>query len=35
VPIGRYRRAALVVFLDYGVDAGTVWGSTPAHDTGR
>jgi hypothetical protein len=28
-PVGRYRRAALVVFFNYGVDTGTVWKSTP------
>src|SRR4029079_260366 len=31
-PIGRYWRAALVVFFNYGVDTGTVWESTPAHE---
>jgi hypothetical protein len=31
-PIGRYWRAALVVFFNYGVDTGTIWGSTPAHE---
>jgi hypothetical protein len=31
-PIGRYWRAALVVFFNYGVDTGTVWRSTPAHE---
>jgi hypothetical protein len=31
-PIGRYRRAAFVVFCNYGVDTGTVWQSTPAHE---
>jgi len=31
-PIRRYWRAALVVFLNYGVDTGTVWRSTPAHE---
>jgi hypothetical protein len=30
--IGRYWRAALVVFFNYGVDTGTVWRSTPAHE---
>ena len=24
-PVGRYWRAALVVFFNYGVDTGTVW----------
>ena len=32
LPIGRYWRAALVVFFNYGVDTGTVWKSTPAHE---
>ena len=31
-PIGRYWRGALVVFYNYGVDTGTVWRSTPAHE---
>jgi hypothetical protein len=31
-PIGRYWRAAMVVFFSYGVDTGTVWRSTPAHE---
>jgi hypothetical protein len=31
-PVGRYWRAALVVFFNYGVDTGTVWKSTPAHE---
>ena len=31
-PIGRYWRAALVVFFNYGVDTGTVWKSIPAHE---
>jgi hypothetical protein len=31
-PIGRYWRSALVVFFNYGVDTGTVWESTPAHE---
>lgn len=32
IPIGRYWRAALVVFFNYGLDSGTVWGTTPAHE---
>src|SRR4051812_41676127 len=32
LPIGRYWRAALVVFFNYGVDTGPVWDSTPAHE---
>jgi integrase len=31
-PIGRYWRSALVVFFNYGMDTGTVWNSTPAHE---
>ena len=31
-PIGRYWRAALVVFFNYGVDTGTVWKSAPFHE---
>lgn len=31
LPVGRYWRAALVVFFNYGVDTGTVWKSTAAH----
>jgi hypothetical protein len=31
-PIGRYWRAALVVFFNYGVDTGTVWASAPFHE---
>jgi hypothetical protein len=31
-PIGRYWRAALVVFINYGVDTGTVWKSAPPHE---
>ena len=30
--MGRYWRAALVVFFNYGVDTGTLWESTPAHE---
>ncbi len=32
LPIGRYWRPALVVFFNYGVDTGTVWESTSAHE---
>ena len=32
LPVGRYWRAALVVFFNYGVDTGTVWKSAPAHE---
>jgi hypothetical protein len=31
--VGRYWRSALVVFFNYGVDTGTVWKSTPFHET--
>ena len=31
-PVGRYWRAALVVFFNYGLDTGTVWKSAPAHE---
>ena len=31
-PVGRYWRAALVVFFNYGLDTGTVWRSAPAHE---
>ena len=30
--MGRYWRAALVVFVNYGVDTGTVWKSAPFHE---
>ncbi len=32
VPIGRFWRAALVVFFNYGLDSGTVWKSTARHE---
>ena len=32
IPVGRYWRAALVVFFNYGVDTGTLWKSTPYHE---
>ena len=31
-PVGRFWRAALVVFFNYGVDSGTVWKTTPFHE---
>jgi hypothetical protein len=31
-PVGRYWRAALVLFFNYGLDSGTVWKSIPAHE---
>lgn len=30
--VGRYWRAALVVFFNYGVDTGTMWASAPFHE---
>jgi hypothetical protein len=32
IPVGRYWRAALVVFFNYGVDTGTVCKSAPFHE---
>lgn len=32
IPVGRYWRAALVVFFTYGLDSGTVWGTTSFHE---
>lgn len=32
ISVGRYWRAALVVFFNYGVDTGTVWKSAPFHE---
>ncbi|MFI5458937.1 MAG: hypothetical protein ACHRXM_26205 [Isosphaerales bacterium] len=32
MPLGRYWRSALVVFVNYGVDTGTVWKSAPIHE---
>lgn len=31
--IGTYWRSALVLFFNYGVDTGTIWKSTPIHET--
>lgn len=31
-PVGRYWRAALVIFSNYGVGTGTIWKTTPFHD---
>jgi hypothetical protein len=31
-PVGRYWRAALVLFFNYGVDTGTVWKFSPEHE---
>ncbi|MEQ8789345.1 MAG: phage integrase N-terminal SAM-like domain-containing protein [Pirellulaceae bacterium] len=30
--VGRYWRAALVLFFNYGVDTGTIWRSSPEHE---
>jgi hypothetical protein len=30
--LGRYWRAALVVFFNHGLDTGTIWKSTPWHE---
>ena len=32
VPVGRYWRAALVVFFNYGVDTGAEWKSVPGQE---
>ena len=32
MPVGRYWRAALVLFFNYGLDSGTVWGTRPFHE---
>ena len=32
IPVGRFWRAALVVFFNYGVDSGTIWRWTPSHE---
>lgn len=32
IPVGRYWRAALVMFFNYGMDTGTVWKSAPFHE---
>lgn len=32
LPVGRYWRAALVVFFNYGVDTGTVWKTLSFHE---
>jgi hypothetical protein len=32
IPVGRYWRAALVIFFNYGVDTGTVWKSAGYHE---
>jgi hypothetical protein len=32
IPVGRYWRAALVMFYNYGLDSGTVWGTTRFHE---
>lgn len=30
--VGKYWRSALAVFFNYGVDTGTIWKSSPAHE---
>jgi integrase len=32
LPLGRFWRVALVLFFNYGLDTGTVWGSTTEHE---
>jgi hypothetical protein len=32
IPVGTFWRAALVVFFNYGVDSGTIWGWAPIHE---
>lgn len=32
IPVGRFWRAALVVFFNYGVDSGTIWRWAPFHE---
>jgi hypothetical protein len=32
LPVGRYWRAALVFFFNYGLDTGTIWKSIPWHE---
>lgn len=32
ISVGRYWRAALVIFFNYGVDTGTLWKSPPFHE---
>ena len=32
MPVGRYWRAALVLFFNYGLDTGTIWKSIPWHE---
>ncbi|MDC0936309.1 phage integrase N-terminal SAM-like domain-containing protein [Pirellulales bacterium] len=32
IPVGRYWRSALVVFFNYGLDTGTIWGYEPHHE---
>jgi len=31
-PVGRYWRTALVLFFNYGLDTGTIWGSLQEHE---
>jgi integrase len=32
VPVGRYWRAALALFFNYGIDTGTIWKFSPEHE---
>jgi integrase len=32
IPVGRYWRAALVLFFNYGLDTGTIWQSSSFHE---
>ncbi len=32
MPVGRHWRVALVLFFNYGLDSGTVWGTRPFHE---
>jgi hypothetical protein len=32
IPVGRYWRAAIVMFFNYGVDTETIWKSAPFHE---
>ena len=32
IPMGRYWRAALVLFFNYGVDTGAIWKSVPCRE---
>jgi hypothetical protein len=32
IPVGRFWRAAIVLFFNYGLDTGTIWKSKPGHE---